>query len=458
MQSETRKSIRWFIFLLGLTILISTLPPILALAGQTHSPSFSPLYTPQYHYAANVEETARIAVGGSDGTVSWSNTANIIGPQNGTDAQLINSSDNDRGCIVVSLSGTVTLDNGAVQAYVHQPQSGTQDMGMRISVADDIYGCNDTGWTAVFGYQEVGGPNSGGPNWYGGNYTGDVRSVRIEVWSGGGNILHLSRSFYIDSVRVWGETPLTLEVVDPQSNPVTTMNLNNEGWPTPNPLTAIVTFSCPAGGPNCTDSFNLTIGSTNNARFYLYAKELGADQYPMIVNCDDIFTGPTPHSHESYVGVCTRAAVPGSTTFTVLAGDTKTLQWQVWIQPSQLADLDFVATWGTNTVTWTVQIPQAQIHPIGLLQGFFGNNESFVALLFGPLIETLEKMGYQYGDTLFVGEYSYLADITYAAGQLSDQLVTWQTTARQVDWVNKFPDEQEGFFDLMAWLADKFKF
>jgi hypothetical protein len=258
---------------------------------------------------------------------------------------------------------------------------------------------------------------------------------------------------YLDNVifkNCLGCGPLTLEVLDSNNNLVNNLGNNNEGWPTPNPLTAIVTFSCPAGGPNCTDSFNLTIGSTNNARFYLYAKELGADQDPMIVNCDDVFTGPTPYSHESYMGVCTRAAVPGSTTFTVLAGDTKTLQWQVWIQPSQLADLDFVATWGTNTVTWTVQIPQAQIHPVGLLQGFFGNSESFVSLLFGPLIETLEKMGYQYGHTLFVGEYSYWADTAYAAGQLSDQLVAWQTTARQVEWVNKFPDEQEGFFDLMG--------
>lgn len=375
----------------------------MALSSQPHR-SFIPFDAPQYHYVTQVNETTRITIGDSDGTVAWSNTSNIIGPQNGGDAQLHNSSDNDWGCMVVSLSSTVTLNNGAVQAYVHQPQSGTQDMGMRLSASSGILGCSDTGWTTVFGYQEVGGPNSGGANWYGGSYTGDVRSIRIEVWSAGGNILHLNRYFYLDSVRVWGFSPLTLEVVDPQSVPVTAMGLNNDGWPTPNPLTTIVTISCPEDGPNCTAPFNLSISSNDNTRFYMYAKDLAADQDPMIISCQDFFPESTPYSHGSYLGICTRAAVPGSTTFTVLAGDTKTLRWQMWIQPSQAADLDFAATWGTNTITWTVQITSAQIHPLVFIPGYLGTWPSQHGGGLDPILHTydntiefLQRAGYELG-------------------------------------------------------------
>ncbi len=453
MQSETRKSTCRLNMLLLLAILIIVLfsMPLIALAGQTSSRSFIPFNTPQYHYAASVEEAAWIPMDGSDGTVSWSNTANIIGPQDGIDTQLVNSSDNDRGCIIVSFGGTITLNNGVLQAYVHQPQSATQDMGMSISVADDIYGCNDTGWTAVFGYQEVGGPNSGGPNWYGGSYTGDVRAVRIEVWSGGGNILHLSRYFYIDAVRVWGETPLTLEVVNSQNNLVSTLNLNADGWPTPNPLTATVTLSCPAGGPTCIGPLNLSINSVTTPRFYVYGwAEVDQDPNSPDLICNETTSG-TEFSYQGYTASCpTRGSGGVTVPFAVFAGESVIVQWHVWVQPSTVVDLDFSATWSTNTVTRTVQVPQANIHPIALFQGFFGNSESFVALLFEPLITTLEKMGYQRGHTLFVGKYDYIGDIADAAVELTDQLVNWQVVAQQVDWVNKFPDEQEGFFDLMA--------
>jgi hypothetical protein len=212
---------------------------------------------------------------------------------------------------------------------------------------------------------------------------------------------------YLDNVtfrNCSGCGPLFIEVFDSNYNLIKNLSNNNDGWPTPNPLTAIVTFSCPAGGPNCTNPFNLTIDSTSNARFLMYAKELGADQDPMLVACEDVFTGPTPYSHASYVGVCTRAAVPGSTTFTVLAGDTKTLQWQIWIQPSAVAGLDFVATWGTTVVTWTVQIPQAQIHPLVFIPGYMGTwppehggNLDPIAHTFDNALVALQRAGYELG-------------------------------------------------------------
>lgn len=393
MQSETRKSIRWFIFLLSLMILVSTLPPILALASRTHSPSFSPLYTPQYHYAASVNEATRIEVGGSDGTVSWSNTANIIGPQDGADAELLNSSDNDYGCIVVSFGGKITLNSGGVQAYVHQPQSGTQDMGMRISVAEDVQGCNDAGWTAVFGYQEVGGPNSGGANWYGGSYSGDVRSVRIEVWSGGGNILHLSRYFYIDAVRLYGvKSPITVEVFDLNGNPVSDLTLNDEGWPIPNPLEVRMTVTNTTGLNLTTPYLDFSIVNPDNVaerRFYVLE---GQGTYnPVFPRYSETKPLGSLSPNQSII--------------------TSTL---VWIQPSVTSTLMFSAKFYTDTSQidplgedgQEVDIPQAQIHPLVFLPGFLGTFPAEHGGQLDPLtdiysntIAALVRVGYVLGGT-----------------------------------------------------------
>ncbi|MCG3209295.1 MAG: hypothetical protein FOGNACKC_02916 [Anaerolineae bacterium] len=198
--------------------------------------------------------------------------------------------------------------------------------------------------------------------------------------------------------------PLSLTVTD------TSLELNDDGWPTPNPLTATVTLLCPADGPNCTGPFNLTIGSTGNARFFMYAKELGAAGDPMIVDCAESFNGPTQYSHNSYLGICTRDVILGSTTFTVLAGEAKTLYWRLWVQPSVAANLDVAATWGTNVVTQTVQIPQAQIRPLVLLPGYLGTyppefgpeygGGGHIDPLYGyydNLMDGLEQAGYEKG-------------------------------------------------------------
>lgn len=269
--------------------------------------------------------------------------------------------------------------------------------------------------------------------------------LRVKRWLGWGAY------GYLDNLTLHnceGCNPVLLEVLDTENRPVTNLNLNDEGWPSPNPLTVQVTLNCPAGGPDCPNPFDLNVGPHDDARFYLYDKDL-MNEDGIEVDCFwENFIGGASPSHRGYETSCAR--VGALDTLTLQAGEKKVMRWYVWVQPSNAVDLDFSAHWGDFSDSQIIQVPLAQIHPIGLLQGFFGNSEGFVSLLFGPLITTLERMGYQYDHTLFLGQYSYWADITYASGQLSNQLVSWQATARQVDWVNKYPDEQEGFFDLMG--------
>jgi RHS repeat-associated protein len=169
---------------------------------------------PSYYYTTGVLETGFVGspcsgLLGCNGTVTWSSTPNAIGVQDGVDAKVINSSHYSggvgyRACMVVSLGQVVNLNNGAIQAFVHQPQDITQDMGMELAVSSSEIPCDSPNWIVAAGYQEVGGLQSGGPGWYGGSYTGDVKAIRIEVWSDGGNGFCLPREFYIDAVRVQG--------------------------------------------------------------------------------------------------------------------------------------------------------------------------------------------------------------------------------------------------------------
>ncbi len=169
---------------------------------------------PSYYYATGVLETGFVGspcsgLLGCNGTVTWSSIFNAIGVQDGLDAKVINSSHYSggvgyRACMVVSLGQSVNLDNGTIQAFVHQPQYATEDMGMELAVSSSEIPCDSPNWIVAAGYQEVGGLQSGGPGWYGGRYTGDVKAIRIEVWSDGGNGFCNLREFYIDSVRVQG--------------------------------------------------------------------------------------------------------------------------------------------------------------------------------------------------------------------------------------------------------------
>jgi RHS repeat-associated protein len=178
------------------------------LGGRRLNDALLPLSdSPQYYYATRIVDTQRIGYTESPlhqfGVIRWTTPENLLGSQDNVDAELLNSTHTDQACIIVSFGGTLTLSNGDVQAYVHQPQGLTTDMGIEIDAADDLLSCNSSGWTQVYSYHEVGGPQSGGPGWYGTTYTGKVRALRILVSSAGGNGLNGDRYFYVDSIRLY---------------------------------------------------------------------------------------------------------------------------------------------------------------------------------------------------------------------------------------------------------------
>lgn len=181
---------------------------------------------PSYYYATSVLGAGFVGnpcpgFSGCNGTVTWYSTPNSVGVQDGLDAKVANSSHYSggvgyRACMVVSLGQVVNLDNGTVQAFVHQPQSITQDMGMELAVSSSEIPCDSPNWIVAAGYQEVGGWQ--GANWYGGSYTGDVKAIRIEVWSDGGNGFCDPRELFIDSVRVQGVAVILLDRSSLSSN------------------------------------------------------------------------------------------------------------------------------------------------------------------------------------------------------------------------------------------------
>lgn len=227
--------------------------------------------------------------------------------------------------------------------------------------------------------------------------TDPTTGATVAVWAGGLGIFAASSAGNTSS--------LNLQVLDPSGSPVTQLITNTDGWPTPNPLTVRVTLSCPAGGTNCVDLFNLTLDSPDNARFYLYNEDLNVDQNQPSAACPWVLSEPSLYSYESYVTACLTANRPNGPEFVLFPGQTKTMNWHVWIQPSVTATLRFTATWGVDTDSRVVQIPEANIRPLVLLPGFAGTFPPEHGGKLDPLFRTYESLlpalqqaGYELGD------------------------------------------------------------
>lgn len=186
-----------------------------------------------YQYASAVLEAATI--GNVDegffpppptAKVEWSGTGSIIGVEDDTDARVMNSShydspDDARACIVVTFDQVIQTSAGLVQAFVYTPQNQLHNMGVQISVADEILGCSSDGWTISTLYNEAASDDEN-PNtppvphiWVGSSYTGFVKAVRLEIWSNGGNGFNDEREYYIDAVRVFGQIVPQEGLLDP---------------------------------------------------------------------------------------------------------------------------------------------------------------------------------------------------------------------------------------------------
>lgn len=240
-----------------------------------------------------------------------------------------------------------------------------------------------------------------------------------------------------------------VELLDPQGVPTDTLSLNTDGWPTPNPLTVQVTLNCPVEGGGCGDlaPFEFTINSADNARFYLYDKDLTG------VTCFNEIPLPesSPTSYNGYQANCVKEGA--LTTFmTLFAGETITLTWNIWIQPSEVANLDITATWGNKSANKMVQIPLAQIYPIIFIPGLGATlppryEQSEVNFLLTNLFTgypsfypTLEKMGYENEKTYFVFSYDWLVSVVSSAQELKSRRIdpaTTQIINENIPWIKK---------------------
>lgn len=226
-------------------------------------------------------------------------------------------------------------------------------------------------------------------------------------------------------------SPLTLDILDPQGNPVTDLTLNSDGWPTPNPLTVTVTLNCLSDTVGaCSNSLDFDLGASSQAaRFYVYEADLSDNQTCQISPVDFY----ARFSFQEYNMFCAPVSL--------LPGETITFHWRVWIQPSEAATFNVSAVWGNGIGNKSVSIPQSEIHPVVFLHGILGSmppgdglvtkwpqgltntppGESHLDPWIGsykPIIDTFLKMGYELNETLFPVTYDWRQSNKLSASHL----------------------------------------
>ena len=209
------------------------------------------------------------------------------------------------------------------------------------------------------------------------------------------------------------------------------LTLNADGWYNDNPVTVRATLGCPASATSgCSGSFSLEIGAFITGRFYLYGNNPGTPD----VLCNGV---PTQLSEFSYVGYRATCATPGGQ-MTLLPGTQKVMSWSLWVQPSGAGMLRAHGVWGALTDTDILDVPQARIHPVVFIHGILGSMPPQDRLLrdessmqnvldpfigsYSPLVDNLQKMGYEWDVSLFALAYDWRNSNRHSGGFLGGQL------------------------------------
>ncbi|MBA3530890.1 MAG: hypothetical protein H0T73_03060, partial [Ardenticatenales bacterium] len=234
----------------------------------------------------------------------------------------------------------------------------------------------------------------------------------------------------------------------------------------------------------CQGKFDFGIASAaenEKARFYVYGKptddktleeRLVCDQHPyksatseFSYHRYDAYCGELG-SHEAYIEIA--------------PGDSLTLTWPLWLQPSEAYDLRFDAVWWVESASVTpkdryiIGVPQAQITPIVFLPGLgatippsydqipFGSWKENIsqelinkyATNYNVFFDTLEKMGYEGDRTLFFFRYNWLRSARVGADKLWELRLNPQseTVAQvaQIPWVSGYGNPYAVEFDLIG--------
>jgi PKD repeat protein len=229
------------------------------------------------------------------------------------------------------------------------------------------------------------------------------------------------------------ETPVA--VFSPVSvgfTPASSLSRNAEGWYAPNPVELQVTLACPVGSPEvCRDLFSVHVDAQAGARFYYY----GHDPGPTGDVFCDAFPAGSEFSHQLLAASCNTIA---GVHFVLLPGESRTMRFFLWIQPSDTSSLSVSAEWGSRRESASLPIPRAEVHPVVFVHGILGSmppqnllvrsrdvsREVLDPFLGGywPLLDNLLKMGYEWDKTLFGLAYDWRYSNRISAGFLGEQL------------------------------------
>ncbi|MCG8347501.1 MAG: hypothetical protein MI924_06940, partial [Chloroflexales bacterium] len=214
------------------------------------------------------------------------------------------------------------------------------------------------------------------------------------------------------------------------------------GWYPANPLTVTLTVRNTAAHLQVYSPRVFISSPDDAARFHLFANSPA---------CLPLVDGT---SYRSFDDTCTIDMLPNT---------TQTLHWNIWVQPSITATLtvsaelrlDDMGPVISTTGPETVSIHQAAIHPVVFLHGILGSmppqdklletNDDVRAVLdpflgsYWPLIDQLQKMGYELNRTLFPLAYDWRQPNDVSAQFLADQLTTIKARAEAVAYVARTP-------------------
>ncbi|NUM45739.1 MAG: hypothetical protein HUU38_13635 [Anaerolineales bacterium] len=226
---------------------------------------------------------------------------------------------------------------------------------------------------------------------------------------------------------------LDVEILDANGDPISALTTNEEGWYTPNPLTVQITIAN-TQPEELNGAMDFIFGSPNSStRFYVVSAPEACS-----------FASDWPYTNQTYVGSCN---------VLILTGELpQTLTWEVWLQPSTEGPFDVNAELLVDgnpiaTDTDEVDLPQAAINPVIFIHGILGSMppgqhlwtsrptaldiqipsepvlDPFLESYY-PMVDHLEKMGYEWGTTLFALAYDWRDDNDDSATFLGNSIVS----------------------------------
>ncbi|MEO8629388.1 MAG: hypothetical protein ABI612_14995 [Betaproteobacteria bacterium] len=225
---------------------------------------------------------------------------------------------------------------------------------------------------------------------------------------------------------------VTIQILRPDGTVMadgTSLGLNTDGWPTPDPLRVRVTLHCPADrAQGCSQSLTMEFASPGNAaRMYVMTGDTACSVSSS--------TGLDPHFSSMRMGCAGDQ---------LLADQSRVYSFRLLVQPSPKATINMTAVWdGFATDISHIEVPLAQIHPVIVVPGILGTMPPWahtgeldpVLAVYEPLMLQLNKMGYD-GQTVFRMPYDWRRSNRISARYLRDRIKEAQAEAATIPWVD----------------------